>query len=255
MNDIKAKLTNNELTLGSWMMVGHPAVAEILSKSGLDWVVVDLEHTTISEAEAGEALRVVDLCGTFPMVRLTSNNSDQIKRMMDAGARGIVVPNIKSPDEARAAVQATRYAPNGVRGVGLGKAQGYGASFGEYVSWQKDGPVVIVQIEDIEAVESIDSILAVPGVDGYFVGPYDLSCSMGIPGEFERPEFQDTMRRILQIGLDSGRPAGIHIVEPDLDQLRKRISEGYRIVAYSVDTRMLDSTIRQGVEAAAEEYS
>jgi len=255
MIDIKSKLQNNELTLGSWMMVGHPAIAEILSKSGLDWVVVDLEHTTISEAQAGEALRVIDLCGTFPMVRLTSNNPDQIKRMMDAGARGVVVPNVSSAEEARRAVQATKYGPDGTRGVGLGKAQGYGSGFDEYLSWQKNGPVVIVQIEDIAAVDRIESILAVPGVDGYFIGPYDLSCSMGIPGEFENPRFQETINKILQIGLDAGRPAGIHVVEPDLEQLRRRVSEGYRIIAYSVDTRMLDSSIRKGVKAAAGEYS
>lgn len=251
--DVKQKLQNNEVTLGTWIMLGHPGIAEICARAGLDWVVVDLEHTTISEKEAGELLRVIDLCGVFPMVRLTSNNPDQIKRMMDAGAKGIVVPNVKSADEAERAVASTRYAPAGTRGVGLGKAQGYGPGFREYVAWQKEGPVVIVQIEDISAVEHLESILRAQGVDGYFVGPYDLSCSMGIPGDFDNPEFKGILTRILQTGLDLGRPAGIHVVEPDLERLREVVSEGYRIVAYSVDTRILDTAVRQAVRTIAEE--
>lgn len=250
MKNVKSKLRNNELTLGTWITLGHPAIAEICAKAGLDWVVVDLEHTTISEREAGELLRVIDLCGVFPMVRLTSNNADQIKRMMDAGARGIVVPNVRSEDEARRAVAATRYAPAGVRGVGLGKAQGYGAEFEDYVDWQKEGPVVIVQIEDNQAVDQIEAILNVSGVDGYFVGPYDLSCSMNIPGDFNNPDFRRTVDSILSIGLRLGRPAGIHVVEPDVEELEKAVSDGYRIVAYSVDMRILDSVIRNGVKAA-----
>lgn len=245
--DMKQKLQNNEVTLGTWIMLGHPGIAEICARAGLDWVVVDLEHTTISEREAGELLRVIDLCGVFPMVRLTSNNPEQIKRMMDAGAKGIVVPNVKNAGEAERAVASTRYAPAGTRGVGLGKAQGYGAGFKDYVKWQKEGPVVIVQIEDIAAVEQLEAILQVPGVDGYFVGPYDLSCSMNMPGEFDNPDFKGTLTRILQTGLELGRPAGIHVVEPELESLREAVSEGYRIVAYSVDTRILDTAIRQAV--------
>lgn len=249
----KEKLQCNEATLGTWIMLGHPAIAEIFSKSGLDWVVVDLEHTTTSESQAGELLRVIDLCGVFPMVRLTSNNPDQIKRMMDAGARGIVVPNVRNTDEARLAVSATRYGPLGIRGVGLGKAQAYGPGFQKYLGWQKEGPVVIVQIEDIAAVDQIESILAVDGVDGYFVGPYDLSCSMGIPGEFENPAFQEILKKISATGQRLNRPSGIHIVEPDPAKLRQAIHDGYRIIAWSVDTRILDTGIRAGVRVFHEE--
>ena len=171
---------------------------------------------------------------------------------MDAGAHGIVVPNINSPQETKDAVMATRYAPAGRRGVGLARAQSYGPGFSDYLEWQKDGPVVIVQIEHQSALEHLDEIFAVTGVDGFIIGPYDLSCSMGMPGEFERPEFIAAMQRILKAGLKAGCPAGMHLVEPDPVRLRQIVDEGYRFIAYSVDIRMLDVSARIGVHIAKE---
>ena len=249
---LKMNLQQGKLSLGTWITLGHSAIAEIFAKAGFEWLVVDLEHSTISIEQAGELIRTIDLAGSAPLVRLTSNDTDQIKRVMDAGAHGIVVPNVNTAQEAEDAVAATRYAPLGHRGVGLARAQQYGSGFREYLEWQKKGPVVIVQIEHQSALDHLDEIFTVPGVDGFIIGPYDLSCSMEMPGEFERPEFIAAMQRILDAGLKSGCPAGIHIVEPEPDQLRERIGEGYRFIAYSVDIRMLDVTCRVGVQIGKE---
>lgn len=251
-NSLKDKLKSNALTVGSWISLGHPSIAEILAHAGFDWLVVDMEHTTISIEQAGELIRTIDLCGASPLVRLTSNHPDQIKRVMDAGAHGIVVPMVVSADDAARAVAATRYAPQGTRGVGLGRAQKYGPGFTDYLHWQQDGPVVIVQIEHQDALDQLESILSVPGVDGFIIGPYDLSCSMGMPGEFERPEFKAAMSLILSTGLKMGCVAGLHIVEPDQSRLRQVIAEGYRFIAYSVDIRMLDVSARAGIAVAKE---
>ena len=244
---LRSKIDSRELTLGSWITIGHCAVAEIMARAGFDWLVVDLEHSVISIDTAGDLIRTIDLCGVAPLVRLTSNDPNQIKRVMDAGAHGIVVPMVNTADEAARAVAATRYAPRGTRGVGLARAQGYGVGFQDYLKWQSDGPVVIVQIEHKDAVARLEEILTVPGVDGFIIGPYDLSCSMGIPGEFERPEFIEAMTTIRETGKRLGCPAGLHIVEPDLPRLEKTIREGYTFIAYSVDMRMLDVGMRQGV--------
>lgn len=252
-NLLKNKLRSNTLTLGSWITLGHPAIAEILASAGFDWLVVDLEHSTISIEQADNLIRVIDLSGVAPLVRLTSNHPDQIKRVMDAGAHGIVVPMVNSVDDALRAVAATRYAPQGNRGVGLARAQRYGSGFHDYLQWQADGPVVIVQIEHRDALAQLEDILSVAGVDGFIIGPYDLSCSMGMPGEFERPEFQEAMHRILSTGLKMGCAAGIHIVEPDQSRLRQVIVEGYRFIAYSVDIRMLDVVARAGINGGKEE--
>jgi len=244
---LKSKLRNKEVTLGSWITLGNTAIAEIMAKANFDWLVVDLEHSVISIDVAGELIRTIDLCGVAPLVRLTSNDPNQIKRVMDAGAHGIVVPMVNTPEEAALAVAATRYGPVGSRGVGLARAQGYGVNFNDYLQWQKDGPVVIVQIEHKDAIAQLDDILTVPGVDGFIIGPYDLSCSMGIPGQFEQPEFIKAMTHIRETGQRLGCPAGLHIVEPDSQRLELSIKEGYTFIAYSVDIRMLDVSARQGV--------
>jgi 2-dehydro-3-deoxyglucarate aldolase len=244
---LKSKLTGGEPTLGSWITLGNSSVAEILAKAGFDWLVVDLEHSTMSIADAGELIRTIDLCGVTPLVRLTSNDANQVKRVMDCGAHGIVVPMINSADEALRAVAATRYPPHGTRGVGLGRAQGYGVRFAEYLKWQVREVVVIAQIEHHSAVKEIDSILAVDGVDGFIVGPYDLSCSMGIPGQFDRPEFVAALEKIKLGGVRAHKPGGLHIVEPDPERLAQAEAEGYLFNAYSVDFRFLDVSARNGV--------
>ncbi len=244
---LKTKLRNNEITVGSWITLGNTAIAEIMAKANYDWLVIDLEHSVINIDMAGDLIRTIDLCGVTSLVRLTSNDSNQIKRVMDAGAHGIVVPMVNTPEEARHAVAATRYGPAGIRGVGLARAQSYGAGFKEYLKWQVDQPVVIVQIEHKDALENLEEILKVPGVDGFIIGPYDLSCSMGIPGQFEDKGFIETIKNINEIGKKLNCPSGIHIVEPDLKQLEKSINDGYRFIAYSVDIRMLDVSARKGV--------
>lgn len=251
-SNLKETLQQGKISLGSWITLGHTGIAEIFARAGFEWLVVDMEHSTISIEQAGELIRTIDLAGAAPLVRLTSNDINQIKRVMDAGAHGIVVPNINSLQEAKDAVAATRYAPLGRRGVGLARAQRYGPGFREYLDWQKEGPVVIVQIEHQSALDHLEEIFAVPGVDGFIIGPYDLSCSMGMPGDFDRPEFVTAMQRILQAGLKAGCPAGLHIVEPDPVRLRQVIDEGYRFIAYSVDIRMLDVSARAGVQIGKE---
>jgi len=247
---LKDKLISNELTIGSWLTLPSTAIAEIMCNAGFDWLVVDLEHTTISLEQAGEMIRTIELSGSSSLVRLTSNDENQIKRVMDAGAQGIVVPMVKSVTDAKRAVTATRYPPLGTRGVGLARAQEYGAKFEEYLAWQSDinfGPVVVVQIEHVDAVANLKEILNVDGVDAFIIGPYDLSCSMGIPGEFDNPEFIQTINKIIQIGSELNAVSGLHVVEPDKQKLNNAIIAGHKFIAYSVDIRMIDVAARDGM--------
>ena len=245
---MKQKLLNQELTLGSWITIAHPAVAEIMSRANFDWLAVDLEHSVITIREAEELIRVIALSEVTPLVRLTSNDPNQIKRVMDAGAHGIIVPMVNSSEEAVQAVESTKYAPNGKRGVGLARAQGYGSSFEIYNRWQEDQTIVIVQIESIDAVNNLEEIFSVEGVDGYMIGPYDLSGSLGIPGQFDHPEFVEVTNQINNTARKMKITRGIHIIEPDPKELKKRIEEGYRFIAYSLDIRMLDTSCRIGID-------
>lgn len=241
---LKQHINSGQPTIGSWITLGHVGIAEIMAGAGFDWLVVDLEHSTISTDVAGELIRVIDLCGVAPLVRVTSNEPDQIKRMMDAGAHGIIVPMVNTPKDAERAVSAVHYPPRGTRGVGLARAQSYGASFDRYKSWLAEQAVVIVQVEHIDAVNNLEAILAVPGVDGYIIGPYDLSASMGHPGQFDRPEFLSAIAKVREVGKKADKAGGIHVVEPDLNQLKRSLDEGWNFLAYSVDIRMLDSSCR-----------
>lgn len=247
-NQIKKRLHDKEVLIGSWISLGHPGIAEILSRAGFDWVVVDLEHSVIPIDMAADLIRVIDLSGSSPIVRLTSNQSDQIKRVMDAGAHGVIFPMVNTVEEAQKAVSAMKYAPDGHRGVGLARAQGYGARFKEYFEWQKYESLLIVQIEHKNALEELESILKVSGVDGLFIGPYDLSCSMGIPGQFDHPQYKTAIDFILTTAKKLSIPAGIHIVEPDQKLLKDLVNDGYSFIAYSVDIRMLDVMSRQAIK-------
>lgn len=253
MINLKEKFIEKDLTIGSWITLAHPAIAEIMAKAGFDWLTVDLEHSVITIREAEELIRVIDLCGVEPLVRLSANDPVQIKRVMDAGAHGIIVPMVKTRIEADAAVAAVYYPPKGVRSVGLARAQGYGTTFQKYREWLENEAVVIVQVEHIDAVNNLEDILSAPGVDGYFIGPYDLSASMGLPGQFDHPDIVAAIERVRQVGSVLGKPGGIHIVEPDIIQLEERIKEGFKFIAYSVDTRMLDTAGRAGLAAVRRE--
>jgi len=239
-----------QLSIGSWIQLGHPAVAEIMASAGFDWLAIDLEHSTITLREAEDLIRVIDLKGVVPLVRLASNNAEQIKRIMDAGAHGVIVPMVKSQGEAHAAVRAVKYPPQGERSIGLARAQGYGVDFVRYFEWQRDQSLVVVQIEHIDAVNNLESILTVPGVDAYIVGPYDLSGSIGLPGEFQAPQFLEAMAQIRSVSEKLRVPGGVHIVEPDPQALKQAIDEGNRFIAYGVDTRMLDTACRKGLQSA-----
>jgi len=245
---LKSKLKNNELTVGTWLSLAHPGIAEIMVKAGFEWVTVDMEHSVITVREAEEMIRIIDLGGSVPLVRLSSNDSVQIKRMMDAGARGLIVPMVNSIEDVEKAVAAVHYPGKGTRGVGLARAQAYGAGFHENLNWLENEAVIIVQIENINAVENIEAILSCEEVDGYIIGPYDLSATMGLHGQFEHPDVVAALKKIREAGAALKKPGGLHIVEPNPNELKSRINEGFKFLAYSADFRMLDVSCREGLK-------
>lgn len=246
---LKGKLATGKRVIGSWITIPDPAVAEIMARAGFEFLTVDMEHSPITLAGAAELIRVISLCGVCPLVRLSSNDPTLTKRVLDAGAGGIIVPMVNSEEEAQAAVGGAKYPPAGYRSVGLSRAQGYGTSFEEYFRAANDDILVIVQIEHKKAVADIDAILGVPGLDAFLIGPYDLSASMGRPGDFSDPEVAAALARVAAAGRAHGVPAGFHAVAPSPDGLLERINEGFALVAYSVDFLLLGETCRRDVAA------
>ncbi|MDO8527416.1 MAG: aldolase/citrate lyase family protein [Deltaproteobacteria bacterium] len=244
---LKEKIKRGEVTVGSWLTIPSPEIAEVMAGLDFDWLTIDLEHSVIDFSTAQAMIRAIDLTGKAPLVRVGVNDPTIIKRVMDAGAHGVIVPMVNSAAEAEAAVSAVKYSPKGTRGVGLGRAQGYGTAFEKYKGWVNEGSVVIVQIEHIQAVKNIEEILSVEGVDGFMVGPYDLSSSLGVPGEFQHPEVLKAMDKIRSAFDKSKALPGFHVIAPDPNQVFDKIREGFRFIAYSLDTLLLAETCKAGL--------
>ena len=244
---LKQKIQNKEVTIGSWITIGDASVAEIMLKADFDWLTIDMEHSAITLAEAQQLIRVIDLGGKTPLVRVSHNDPNVIKRVMDAGAHGVIVPMVNSKEEALAAVNAVQYPPQGMRGVGLGRAQGYGVDFEKYQKWVRSESVVIIQVEHIRAVESLETILSVKGVDGFMVGPYDLSASLGVPGEFNHPEMIKALERIKTVSQKFNVASGIHVIQPEPELVLTKIKEGFKFIAFSLDSLFLAETCRRNL--------
>ena len=238
-------MNNTDISLGTWLSLYSEAIAEVLVNAGYEWVTVDLEHSAITIDQAEKLIRVIDLAGAKPYVRVSSNDEVQIKRVLDAGAKGIIVPMVESKEDVLAAINATNYPPKGTRGMGLARAQGYGEAKAKnhYIQNISNKIELYIQIESKEALNHLDEIFS-QDINGYMIGPYDLSSSMGIAGDFTNVDFINAEESILETAKKYDIKRGYHIVEPDLEQLELRKSQGYNFIAFSVDFRMLDVMAR-----------
>ena len=235
---IRQKLKHGEPSVGSWLQIPHSSVAEIFGQSGYDWTVVDMEHGSISTHQLPDLFRALELGGTLPMVRLSVGNPKECKQALDGGAGGVIVPMVESADQLQSIGDACRWPPAGNRGVGYSRANLFGKNFNEY-SKEAQSPLLVAQIENIRAIENLEEILSVKGLDAVFIGPYDLTASMGITGEFDHTDFQAVMNRVLEICRHFKISSGIHVVQPNPEELRLRIEEGYQFIAYSLDSVFL----------------
>lgn len=238
-NNLKAKLKRHQQTIGCWVTLAHPLIPELLAPAGFDWLCVDMEHSSIDLGDLLPLMISIEANGMVPLVRVGENHPNLIKRVMDAGAYGVIVANVNSPEEAAAAVNAVKYPPQGRRGVGLYRVQGYGRRFEEYKRWLQKESVVIVQIEHIDAVKRIDDIFSVPGLDAFLIGPYDLSGSMGRPGDLTHPDVEAAVKKVLAAGRRHGIPAGYHSVSSAPQEAIARKRQGFTFLGFGVDGILL----------------
>lgn len=242
---LKAQLKNNQVTIGTWITIGHPSVVEILSSAGFEWMVLDLEHAPIDFSQAQNLIATIQANGMKALVRVSKNEEVVIKRVLDSGADGVVVPMVKNGAEAKQAVDYVKYPPIGKRGVGLARAQKYGIGFEEYKEKANNELVVIAQIEHIEAVHNLEDIINTPGIDGTIVGPYDLSGSMGKPGKYDEPDVVEALEKIKQVCKQNNFPLGFHVIQSDVAKLQEKIDEGYTFLAFSLDFFFLGDKARE----------
>ena len=247
---LKEKLRGKQQTIGSWLSFDSAATTEIMARAGFEWLVVDMEHPSTSTSGMCRMIQIIELSGCAPLVRVGANDPLLIKRALDSGAHGIVVPMVCSREEAEQAVRAIYYPPRGTRGVGLWRAQDYSTGFEAYKARAARETVFIAQIEHFRAVEALEEILAVPEVDGFIIGPYDLSGSLGDPGNFQNPRFLECLAKVERLAKEHAKPAGYHVVHPDAEGrlLRQKLESGYRFIAYGADMVFFASTVQTEIQ-------
>lgn len=250
---LKQRLAQAAPTLGGWLTLGGSRLAEVLAAAGYDWVALDLEHTGIDLGDAADCIAAIRAAGVPVLVRLPSHDATLIKRLLDAGADGLIAPDVRSLDQVDALHAAMHYPPLGRRGVGLWRAQGWGDDFDEYLRTWPDRAVLAIQIESAEAVADAAALLGHRAVDAALVGPYDLSASLGVPGETRGPAVQEALAAVRAAAAAAHTPVGVHVVTPNPAHLRDVLDAGDRFVAYGTDVQLLLSEARRGLATVRDE--
>lgn len=220
-----ARLRAGDPVLGAWATIGHPVVAEVLAGEDLDFVVFDGEHSENTIGDLADMIRALEAAGTdtVPLVRASGPDRAEIRRLLDLGPAGIVIPQIESVSEAREAVSATRYPPDGVRGVAGGRASDYGEELAEYVDLADESVATILQVETQGAVSDIEAIAGIDGLDALFVGPADLSARLGEFGAFDSEPFREAIERVVEVARGADVPVGTLATSPE--NVRERWEE------------------------------
>ncbi len=212
---LKKRLMAGQTVNGCWLNLSSPASAEIIGHTGFDWVLIDLEHSQMAEAEVLAILQAMALSFTAAIVRVESSESARISKVLDIGAEGIMCPKINNAVEAKKVIDGMHYPPFGKRGVAtMVRAAAFGKDFTEYYDTTKANLLGIAQIETVEALNNLDEIAAVDGVDVLFIGPADLTMDMGIFGEFENPIYMAAVNKIVAAAKKHGKAVGILFFNP-----------------------------------------
>jgi 4-hydroxy-2-oxoheptanedioate aldolase len=243
MKNIRERLRKQETLIGCFLNLGSSLTAEIVGRAGFDWGLIDLEHGAGFESEVLHQLQALEATSAAAVIRVESFERQRFHRVLDLGAQGIMVPRVENGDDARRAVVAMRYQPQGVRGVAqMNRASGFGNDFASYFASANDTLLTVLQIESKESIQNLDAIAATEGCDVLFIGPTDLSQSLGIMGQLEHPKFIDAVEATAAAARRHMKAAGILAKGPE--DFRRYWELGYRFIACNSDGGLLNSAAR-----------
>lgn len=243
MKNLKERVRRGDTLFGCFLGLGSALTAEIMGMAGYDWTLIDLEHGAGGEQETLHQLQALEHTSAATIVRVESNARQRAHRVLDLGAHGIMFPRIDNEDQALDAVAAMHYPPDGVRGVALAnRACEFGSAFRSYMQTSAESLLCVVQIETESSLENVGDIAAVKGVDVLFIGPSDLSQSLGIFGEFSHPRFTDAVKRISAAAHEHGKALGILLPKPDDFEFYHEL--GFRFIASGADGPLLNNAAR-----------
>jgi 4-hydroxy-2-oxoheptanedioate aldolase len=248
MQDFRGRCTGGEVTIGTFTAIPHPVAIEVTAAAGVDFVCIDWEHAQISRERIEDLVRAADVHGTPAMVRVPGHAPEAIAAALDAGASGVLVPRVSTAEQARAAVQATRYPPVGARGVGPGRAAAYGYRIPDYLAAANDKLLLAIQVETAEGLANIEAIAAVDGVDVIFIGPGDLSVSIDAMGPAGAGKLTAAIRTIASAAIRAGRTSGIF--RPSPDDVGNWVESGIHFFILASDTMFLGASVDAGMTAA-----
>ena len=235
------RLRSGDLLLGTILTLPSPELAELLSQSGFDWLFIDMEHTSLGVKDVQRILQAVGK--EFPcLVRIPVLAESWIKKVLESGPAGILVPHVNTPEEGERMMRWSKYPPDGTRSVGISRAQDYGLSLEDYMTKANQTLVVVPQVEHIEAVKNLASFVKIPGLSAIFVGPYDLSGSIGKLGKIKDPEVQELVRNVQAICSKAGIVTGIF--GEDAEAVQSYIDIGYSLLAIGTDTSFLSRSVQ-----------
>jgi 2-dehydro-3-deoxyglucarate aldolase len=241
-NDFRTRLLRGDRLVGTMITLPSPEVTELMARVGFDWLFLDAEHSVL---EARELQAMLQAAGaTTPcLVRIAAATESQIKKALDVGAAGIIVPQVNSVARAEHVVRLAKYPPLGTRGVGVGRAHAYGLQLADYLATANDRVAVVVQAEHIDAVAQIEAIVRVAGVDAVLVGPYDLSASLGRMGEVDHPDVVAAIDRVTAVCRQAGMPLGIFGVSAEAVQ--PYLAKGFTLIVAGLDTVLLGQAAKR----------
>jgi 2-keto-3-deoxy-L-rhamnonate aldolase RhmA len=236
---LKSRLRGRDRTFAAWTSLGHPQITEMFTRAGVDFVGIDIEHSTISLEQSRDIIAAAQGGGSLCLPRVASHDAHTIRRLLDGGADGVIVPTVETAAQTEAIVSAVKYPPIGRRGFGVARAQGYGHDFDDYTATWNDVSSVVVQIESMTGVGNADEICSHPGVDAVIVGPYDISGSLGMPGCIDAPEVRAAARQVVEACARHGKGCGTQIVEPDATNVAAAFEDGFTMVLLASDVFLL----------------
>jgi 4-hydroxy-2-oxoheptanedioate aldolase len=251
VNHVKQRLRQGEPSIGTWFSLPSPEAAEQVSQLPFDWIVIDSEHNAVDIRTLAQMFMAMSNTGIAPMVRIPWNAPENFKRVLDAGAWGIVVPMVNSREEAEQAVQATRYYPEGNRSVGGGRhAISFGTSGADYFKNANEQILLVAMIEHIDGVEHADEILSTPGIDACFIGPNDMAASMGLglghPLESVHPRMIEAIEHVRQTCVKNGVATGIHT--SGAEAVNMRIGQGFQFCAMASELRYMVGSLKEDID-------
>jgi 2-dehydro-3-deoxyglucarate aldolase len=240
-NNLKKKLKSRELVFGSWVSFAHPSITEIFSAHGFDFHAIDMEHTTISLEQAQRIIAASQYFSVPCLPRPVSHSNDYLKPLLDSGANGIIAPLIHNAEDSQGIIDLIKFPPEGKRSFGVNRAHGYGSTFPQYISDWNSSSVYIAQIESVSGLSNIDSIVENPNLDGVMIGPYDMSGSLGYPGQISHPKMIEAEKTIIETCKKAKKSCGTQLSEFTSENIERALAKGYTYIIASSDLFVLNS--------------